>query len=226
MNNNTLNLRNIYLLNAAVIVVMFIISGFVWFQIPAGTEVCTHWNAAGVCDDYGSKFTGIMLMPVIATAVLAFLPLTLKIDPRRQNLHQSGRAVTAVFGFIALFFMVIHIVIMVNILNVDMNFVWFVPAMVGVLFIVIGNYLGKIRSNFFVGIRTPWTLSSELSWNKTHRLGGKLFVAQGLLLIATTFLFDGMAWVFVLLGTIFAMIAALVIYSYVIWKNDPDVTTI
>ncbi|MEM7334392.1 MAG: SdpI family protein [Chloroflexota bacterium] len=226
MNKNTINLRNIYFLNAAVIVAMFIIAGFVWFQIPAGTEVCTHWNAEGICDDYGSKFTGIMLLPLISTAVLGLLPLTLKIDPRRQNLLQSGRAITSVFTIIALFFLVIHIVIMVNLLNVDANFVWFVPSMVGVLFIVIGNYLGKIRSNFFVGIRTPWTLSSELSWNKTHRLGGKLFVAQGLLMIISTFLFPGIVWVYVLIGSIFALVIGLFVYSYVVWKNDPDVTAV
>ena len=92
--------------------------------------------------------------------------------------------------------------------------------LMGALFMVIGNYLGKVRSNFIFGIRTPWTLSSEDAWDKTHRLGGWLFFVTGLLIFLSG-LFSENGWIFVmLLGGFFLAIIFLFGYSYWIWKQD------
>jgi uncharacterized membrane protein len=94
-----------------------------------------------------------------------------------------------------------------------------VPAGIGVVLIVVGNYLGKVRSNFFFGIRTPWTLSSELSWNRTHRLGGRLSVLIGLVALLTP-VFPWAGVVALAVGAPI-MVIVLVIYSYVQWNRDP-----
>ncbi len=96
-----------------------------------------------------------------------------------------------------------------------------VPVLVGGLFVVLGSVMGKIRPNWFVGIRTPWTLSSKLSWTKTHRLGGRLFVLMGITLLASEFV--GSAW-----GLLFALAVVagcllwMVLFSYLVWRADPE----
>ena len=91
----------------------------------------------------------------------------------------------------------------------------------GTMFVVLGNYLGKVRPNWFVGVRTPWTLSSKLSWSKTHRLAGWVFVVSGAATIVSG-VFAPKLFVFVLLGTILPGSIAMVVYSYWVWRSDPD----
>ena len=92
----------------------------------------------------------------------------------------------------------------------------------GLLFVVIGNVLGKVRSNFMFGVRTPWTLSSDLSWNKTHRLVGRLFVLLGFAVAVATVVAGNEAYLAVLLGGIAIVIAVAFVYSYRVWKTDPN----
>ncbi|MEM7133261.1 MAG: SdpI family protein [Chloroflexota bacterium] len=216
------NLRNVLILSGVVILAMFALSTYVWTQIPAGEQVCTHWNAAGECDDYGNKFVGIYLMPLIVTAVVGLFSFIPRIEPRAIHLAQSRKAYTAVWGIMLLFFFGLHSALMLEILGGTANIGFVVPILIGILFIVIGNYLGKVRSNFFFGIRTPWTLSSELSWNKTHRLGGKLFMLLGFAFIVGALVSIGEAWIFVLIGGILLMTLTLVLYSYFVWKSDAE----
>ena len=96
--------------------------------------------------------------------------------------------------------------------------------MAGLMFIVIGNYLGKIRRNYMFGVRTPWTLASELSWNKTHRVTGKLFVVSGLLIVLASFWSPIVAF-YTMMVTILGAVLFALIYSYLVWKRDPTVQT-
>ena len=94
---------------------------------------------------------------------------------------------------------------------------------VGLLFAVIGNYFGKIRSNFFFGIRTPWTLASERSWNRTHRIGGRLFMAMGFFLVVFALIpsLSAYSWI-AMVGGIGIIVPVVFLYSYRTWKSDPD----
>ncbi len=107
-------------------------------------------------------------------------------------------------------------------LGYDPTIATYWPILAGLVIIVTGNYLGKIRSNYFAGFRTPWTLSSELSWNKTHRLGGKLLFLLGVVLIAGSIIVIGEFWAYFLLVASLLWTVVLVAYSYFIWKSDPD----
>ena len=122
---------------------------------------------------------------------------------------------------IVLVFAVLHIVVVMNALGIAFSIDKIVPAMIGTLFIIIGNYMGKVRSNYMLGIKTPWTLSSELSWNKTHRLGGRLFVLSGFLIVLGSLLSTGKVTMIILLCSVFGIVIVSFAYSYIIWKKDP-----
>jgi uncharacterized membrane protein len=91
----------------------------------------------------------------------------------------------------------------------------------GAMFVVIGNFLGKTRSNWFFGIRTPWTLSSDRSWTLTHRLGGWLFIGTGLAVIVATALLGPDISLWIMLGLLLTGVVGLFAYSYVAWRDDP-----
>jgi len=221
-NNNS---RTLLLISGAIVLIMFVVSSYVWIQIPTGEEICTHWNVAGKCDDYGSKFMGIFLIPIITAGIAGLFPLLLHIEPRAANLYKSRKAYTTVCITILLFFMLFHCLLMLNILGSGINVSLYVPFLVGLMLIVIGYYLGKIRSNYFFGIRTPWTLSSELSWNKTHRLGGKLMILLGIICIVGKLFFPSEVWVYLLLGSTIIIGIIISTYSYFIWKGDSNAHT-
>jgi uncharacterized membrane protein len=96
-----------------------------------------------------------------------------------------------------------------------------VPVGIGVLFVVMGNLLPRARPNWFVGIRTPWTLSSDRVWEKTHRLGGHLFVAAGILIVLAALVMEHWAHV-VLITVVLLCTAGVFIYSYVEWKREQN----
>ncbi len=149
-----------------------------------------------------------------------FLLLPL-IDPKRTNYATFAAAYdTLRIATLVLLAAVYAAILLVSFgYPVDIGFV--VPIGVGLLFCLIGNLMGKFRPNWFVGVRTPWTLSSRNSWNKTNRLGGRMFIATGLLLFALAFLQS--KWV---LAAVITMIAAMLVvlptYSYLVWRHDPD----
>jgi len=112
-----------------------------------------------------------------------------------------------------------------NAVGYDVNVTIIVLVLVGAMFMVIGNFLGKIKSNFTMGIRTPWTLTSNLSWNKTHRLVGKLFVVLGALMIVGGFLAQPIVMVWLVIGGSIGTIAVALPYSYIVWRSDPERST-
>jgi uncharacterized membrane protein len=204
---------NIYFLSIAVVVIMFILSGYVWLQIP---------GEAGERDDYASKFLTIIAIPILVAITLGLLPLLTRIEPRQLHIIQSHKALTTIWVTWLVFFLIIQAVLLLNYLGRDPNIATYWPLLAGLVTIVMGNYLGKIRSNNLAGFRTPWTLASELSWNKTHTLGGKLLFLLGLVLIAGSIIVPGEFWAYFLLASSLLWTVVLAVYSYVIWKSDPD----
>ena len=222
-NNQPVSYRTNLLVSAVAILVMVAISTYAWFQLPDGVPVCTHWNAAGVCDGWGSKATGLFLMPIVVAGVVGLFAIIPRVDPRRANIAKSRTAYTAVWFTMLLFFVVFHGIVTLNLLGYKADIGALMPVLTGVIFVAIGSVMGRVKSNYFFGIRTPWTLSSELAWEKTHRLGGWLFIAEGLLIALGALLFPGELWVYVLLGSIVVMLVTVTLYSYLVWKQDPSV---
>jgi uncharacterized membrane protein len=198
---------------------MFILAAITWASAP--DRIPVHWNIYGQADRYGDKAEGLLVLPAMSVGLyllLAFLP---RLDPGRANYERFAGAYStirlAVMVLLAVIYGITHLTIRGY--QVDMSMV--VPMAVGALFIVIGNLMGKIRPNWFVGIRTPWTLSSKTSWVRTHRLGGWLFILMGLVLIVTGVVrsqWSIVAMVAIIAGSVIWMF----VYSYLVWRNDPD----
>lgn len=218
-----MNLRPMLIASAVVLLLMFGLSAYAWGQIPAGEQIPIHWGPDGQPDGWGGRFEGLLMMPTIVAATVGLLAIVPRIDPRRNNIAQSKTAYFATWGGLLLFFLVMHTSAIMSILGRAVNMSIVVGIFMGILFIVMGNYMGKIRSNFMFGVRTPWTLTSELSWNKTHRLIGRLFFATGLLtLIAAIVGLETWVIGLILVGTIGSSVIS-TIYSYIVWRNDPAV---
>jgi uncharacterized membrane protein len=202
-----------------VILGMFIASAAVWTRVPERMPV--HWNLAGEPDRYGGKVEGLLLAPLIAVGLyLMFLVLPL-IDPRRSSYVNFARGYAIIRVATIVLVAAIHAMLLLVALGYHVNVGMFVSLAVGGLFCIIGNFMGKFRPNWFVGIRTPWTLSSRDAWNKTNRLGGRFFIALGFVLFLMAFMPN--AWTLaLLLGMVALMVVWLPVYSYLVWRHDPD----
>ena len=211
ISRENLGFRSIYLLSIAEVALLFALSLYVWTRIPVS-------SGQGEPDEFLMLFA----IPILIAVIVGSLPVFARIEPRRLHIAQSRKALTSVWAVLLLFFLVIHIILLLDVLGRETPITTYWPVLAGLVCMVMGNYLGKIQSNHIAGFRTPWTLSSELSWNKTHRFGGKLLVLLGVILIAGSVMIVGDFWVYFLLVSSLLWTVVLFIYSYVIWKRDPD----
>ncbi len=195
---------------------------FAWSKVPSDARIPVHWNAQGDVDNYGGKVFGLLMGPGLIfflSLLLAFIP---RMEPRVENLQQSQKAYKVVWFFVVLLMLVLHLITTAVALGKTINMTMIMSFAMGILFMAIGNYMGKIRSNFMFGIRTPWALSSEASWNKTHRLGGRLFFLVGLMVFLSAFLQRGELSFGLLIGGVFVILIFTYSYSYWVWKQDDD----
>jgi uncharacterized membrane protein len=207
------------LLQLALIAAMFIAADVVWPYAPQ--RMPTHWNLQGEVDGYGGKFVGLLLLPLVSLGLYALFLLLPLLDPGRANYRSFAAAYNVIRIAIMALLASLYAVTVAAALGAGVDVGMVVSLGIGVLFLVLGNVMGKIRPNWFVGVRTPWTLSSRLSWNKTHRLAGWIFIALGPLLAASG-IFRA-PWFFV--GTLAiagVALAWLVVYSYLIYRTDPE----
>jgi uncharacterized membrane protein len=211
--------------SAIVVVAMFALSAWAWGRI-AGDRIPVHWGINGQPDGYGGKFEGLLLVPLITVGIAVLFTVIPRIEPRRLHFAQSMGPFLAVWFAMLAFMAALHVAIVVSAFGhpVDMSVV--MGGGIGALSIVIGAVLGRVRSNFLFGVRTPWTLSSERSWRLTHRLAGRLFVASGAATIVAALValptgWSALPFVALLAGDIGAALVA-VVYSYVVWRDDPD----
>ena len=200
------------------LVVLAIIASF-YFYANFPEQVPIHWNTAGEVDNYGSKAVGAFLFPgIILGMYLMFLFLPL-VDPKKKRYEQFRKVYHVFKNILILFMAAIYFISSLNALGYNVEIGVWVPVLVGLLFIVLGNYMGKIKPNWFMGIRTPWTLSSEEVWNKTHRLGGKLFMLCGLVIMLMNYLPINLRMP-ILISTIALMVLGTVGYSLILYLQE------
>jgi uncharacterized membrane protein len=218
-----MNRRPMILYSAAVVGAMSLLSGWAWTQLPAGAEVPIHWGLDGRIDGYAPKEIGLFLLPFVTAAVAALLAVIPRFEPRRANLERSGKAYGATWIAAVTLLGGFHVLAVAAALGADLEISRLVLVGTGVLFVVIGNYLPKVRPNYLMGIRTPWTLASDLSWVRTHRLGGRLFVIEGLVLLVLGLLDVGPEMLAVtIIGAVVVLLVVVSAYSYQVWKVDPE----
>ena len=178
----------------------------------------SHWNAAGQVDGYTSKFWGVFLMPIITIVLVGFFLIIPQIDPLKANIAKFRGAFNwFIVAFVA-YMLYIHALTLAASLGFQFNMTIMLLPVVGLLFIGIGYMMRQAKRNFFIGIRTPWTLSSETVWDETHKLGAKMFMFGGAVTIVSAFLGENGIWL--MLATILVVAFVPIIYSYILWRRE------
>jgi len=198
----------------------------VWMYPGLPDPMPTHWNAAGEIDGWSSKPVGaaiVAAIPVFSFVIFKLIPV---ISPRGFRTESFTGTLNIIMTAMVLFGCVLGVGLVRASHDSSINISSFVLVAVGLLFVVMGNFLGKVRKNFFLGIRTPWTLASDEVWAKTHRLGGWCFVIAGVVMAIMGVAAPSATWV---IYVVIATALVPVVYSYFAYRRiegfapDPDV---
>ncbi len=204
---------------ALVMIALALLAGAIlWNQLP--DQMASHWNTYDQVDGYISKFWGVFLMPLITLGMLVLFLVLPGIDPLKANIAQFRESFNLFIVLIVAFMLYIHGLTLAWSLGYqDFKMSAAMLPFMGVLFIAIGFMLRKAKRNFFIGIRTPWTLSSDSVWDKTHQLGSILFMASGVFAIIGG-VFGGTTAFWLMFVPLIGSSLFLVIYSYVLYRGE------
>jgi len=202
---------------AVLIVSAFALSIGVYSHLPALVPV--HWNGAGEIDRYSSRPFGAFILPAIMIVLAGMFAALPAISPKGFDIEANSRAYAAIVFSILLLMFGLHVFVLLAALRVVHSITSVIPLLIGPVLIIVGNYLPKIRRNFFVGIRTPWTLADEDVWYRTHRIGGVLLVATGALLMVIGPFLPARALEIFILSTLIGTALISVIYSLAIYRR-------
>ena len=198
------------------LIITFILTIAIYPAAP--DRVVSHWNAAGQADGYMSKFWGLFLIPLIMTGLAALMAVFPRIDPYKMNYEKFRNYYEGFILMFVLFLLAIQVQIILWNLGYQVSPNLTFPLFMGMLFIYIGFLLGHAEQNWFVGIRTPWTLSSKTVWKKTHELGGKLFKIAGV--ISCAGVVAGAYALWFILVPVLAVTVCTVVYSYIEFQKE------
>lgn len=200
------------------IVAAFAASALFFPRLPNPMPI--HWNAAGQPDNFASPLVGAWLLPLVTVGVYLLTLGLPRIDPRRENVERFWDTYRLIRISIVIMLSYAHMAVLyVVVTGQDSMIPGLILAGVGVLFIILGNYMPRMRSNWFIGIRTPWTLSSDSVWRKTHRLGGILFMVAGILML-TSIVLPAQWHVWIMLVVIAIAAGIPIVYSYVLYQQE------
>jgi uncharacterized membrane protein len=195
----------------------FAFSAVVYSRLP--DQMPVHWNWAGEVDGWAGRTQGAFMMPALALAVWALMRFLPRIDPRRANYVKFGDTYELIVAAIVVMLVLIHIAVLGAALGWPISIGRVVPALIGALLLLLGNVLPRARPNWWFGIRTPWTLSNDRVWDRTHRVGGYMLAGAGCLMLLSAAVPS--PWT-VALAFAGAMVAGLgsVVYSYIVWRQE------
>jgi uncharacterized membrane protein len=195
------------------------VAASMWAYPQLPPTVATHWNLRGTPDGFSSRAMAVSIIPVVILVMTGLFSVLPKLDPRRENYAKFISTYWLIANAVIVFMLIAHGMIIASGLGYSVKIDRLMPIGVGLLFIFLGNYLTRVEPNWFVGIRTPWTLSSDTVWRKTHRTGGWLMVLGGLLVAACAFLPHG-AFLPVFVAAIIIIAVIPIVQSYVLWKRE------
>ena len=202
-------------ISLGIILISFIVGAFVYPNVP--DMIPAHWNAQGEIDGYMDKFWGLFLLPMISFGLFVLFVFIPKFEPRKKNLEDFKDYYQGIILVTIGFLFYIFILSILSAFGYRFNMVQMMSPAFAALFYYIGVALEKVKSNFFVGIRTPWTISDETVWEKTHKVGGKLFKASAIITFFGVF-FKEIAFLLMIVPILAVSVFA-VVYSYVEYKK-------
>ena len=202
-------------INLLLISIMFVGSYILYSSLPP--VIPMHWNMLGQVDNYMPKNQAVLVMPIMTLFIWILFQVLPNFDPKKEKYKLFNKEwqiiqITFVGFFTYLHFLIFYISIYPTIKLMPFMFIG-----LGIFFILLGNYLSKIRQNYFIGIKVPWTIASEDNWNKTHRFAGKCFVIAGLI----TLIEAGFIWYtpIVIFSSIILASILPIIYSFLLYKK-------
>jgi uncharacterized membrane protein len=198
-------------------VLLFLAIGLTAYQrMPE--KVASHWNARGEVDGYMSRFWGVFLMPVVYAAVAVLFTLIPKIDPLRKNIIEFIEYYERFILLFSLFLLAVYVHTISWNLGYEISPNFMMPLGLGFLFYYVGVVCEHSKRNWFIGIRTPWTLSSDRVWEKTHKIGGRLFKAAGVVALIGVFFQRHAVW-FILIPVLSVAVYT-ILYSYLEYQRE------
>ena len=190
----------------------------VFERLPA--EIATHWNLWGEPDGWSSRAVGASILPAILTAMFVlFTWVVPRVDPRGESYAAFQATYDILVAATLAALGAVHVVVLGVALGWDVTIAGAIPLVVGALFVVIGALMPRVRPNWFIGIRTPWTLSSDRVWERSHRVGGPLLVLGGLCIAASALARGEWSLALMLAGVVGSSVAAIG-YSYWAWRQE------
>ena len=206
--------KKLVLFTSILILLPSLVGCVFWNQLPE--EIPTHFNLLGQADGYNHKMSAIFGLPTLMLLMHWLLLFLMIKDPKSSNI--SSKIQLLIYWIIPFVSCLSMISIYGASLGYSMMSGILAQIFMGVIMIVIGNYLPKTRRNYIIGIRLPWTLENDENWSKTHRLAGKIWVLGGLLLFLNAFVQLYVYWVFFL--TLFFVVIIPSVYSYQLSKSE------
>lgn len=202
------------ILTSIILLLPIVIGLILWNKLP--DKLPTHWNAEGVVDEWSSKAFGVFGLPGFLLVVHWVCMLATSADPKNKNIE--GKVLNIVLWICPIISVLGAVLIYGTALGMEFKVDKIILALVGVVFIVIGNYLPKCKQSYTMGIKLPWTLNDEDNWNRTHRMSGKLWVIIGFVIILCMLL-PASIMVIVMLSALFVAVIVPTIYSYRLYKK-------
>lgn len=210
MNNKT----TLYIC-VALIVLSFAAAAFYWNDLPAVMD--SHWDVNDQVNGTMGKFWGVFMLPIVLLAMLGMFYIIPNIDPLKENIVEFRPAFNLFIVLISLFMAYIYGLSIAWNLGARFNMSNMIIPGIGLIFIGSGYLITQAKRNYFIGIRTPWTLANDLVWDKTHAMGGKLFIASGIIVLLSIFFFK---YAFpVMMVVIFGTVIFTTLYSYLVYAR-------
>jgi len=210
-------MKKMFIISMGIALVTAIIAG--WFLVTTTGDIPHNWNIHGEVTSYGSPWYIITfpITSILVTLLLYFLP---RIDPKGENIRKSGPILQIVMLLLAILMFGIQMIIIAAVNGADiLQMNTFISLLLGLLFILIGYYMPRIKPNYMVGIRTPWTLHNEDVWKKTHEKSGRWFILSGILYLGGMFLKAPYS-ILIPTALMLVIMVGIVIYSYILFKEN------
>jgi len=200
----------------AIVSLPFIYLAYIWNELPE--KVPMHWNIKGEIDRFGEK-SELLLMPILLPLLIYIIFLIVpKIDPKNK-ISKMGNKYQHIKILLTIFMSILALFIIYLAKNQSFANPNYIVLLIGILYIIFGNYFKTIKANYFIGIRTPWTLENETVWKETHKLGGKMWFVGGIIVVISSLILDkqpNFALFMIITGIITIIPIA---YSYFKFKN-------
>lgn len=200
-----------------IVLLPFIYLAYIWNQLPE--KVPVHWNIKGEIDRYGEKIELIIipiLLPLLVYITFLVIP---KIDPK-NNLNKMGKKLQSIKVLSTIFMSILALLIIYSAKNQSLTNPNYIVLSIGILYIILGNYFKAIKPNYFIGIKTPWTLENEIVWKETHKLGGKMWFIGGIFVVLSSLILEKQVnfTLFLIVTGVITIIP--ILYSYTVFKKE------